>query len=77
MNKLFTGQDGALCGAKTAFMSTLIVFMLHNLAYFLASFWGVEVPAPDYAGQAAFLTPLGAVYFGRSHTKSKEKKPYV
>ena len=64
MKDLAYDKDGKLCAAKVAFWITLLscltkIFMQE---------------APDYAGLAMFLSPVAAVYFGRSDTKAKANK---
>lgn len=60
MKDLIHDKDGKLCAAKTAFWITLISCLVKIFIQ----------DAPDYAGLAMFLSPVAAVYFGRSKTKA-------
>ena len=60
MKHLVSDKDGKVCAAKIAFWLTLVscltkIFMQDS---------------PDYSGLAIFLSPVAALYFGRSHTKA-------
>lgn len=57
---MFTGRDNKLCVAKTVFLVVTAV-CLYKI---------ITTAAPDYAGMAAFISPFGVVYFGRSWTKA-------
>lgn len=62
-------NNGKACAAKTVFMIAFftclakILFAGVNLGWFVMA-------EPDYAGMATFLTPLAALYWGRSSTKA-------
>ena len=59
MNQLVKDKTGRVCAAKVAFMISLLTCLVKI----------IMAATPDYSGMAVFLTPLGAVYFGRSYTK--------
>jgi len=59
-SNLINDSSGKLCAAKIAFWITLISCLVKIFIQ----------DSPDYAGLAMFLSPVAAVYFGRSHTKS-------
>ena len=59
MKQLVQDKNKKLCAAKTAFMISLVV-CLYKI---------ITGDTPDYNGMAVFLTPLGAVYWGRSYSK--------
>jgi hypothetical protein len=65
-------NNGKLCAAKAVFTVTwacfLIKIMLSGIEY-----GGVSLATADYAGMAAFLSPLAAAYGWRSATKAGEK----
>jgi len=61
MKDIICDKEGKLCAAKTAFWVTLICC--------LAKIFMQE--SPDYSGLAIFLSPVAALYFGRSQTKAK------
>ncbi len=63
MKDIIHDKDGKLCAAKMAFWITLISCLVKIFMQ----------DAPDYSGLALFLTPVSAVYFGRSHTKAKHE----
>jgi len=60
MKDLVCDKDGKVCAAKMAFWITLISCLVKIFMQ----------EAPDYAGLAMFLSPVAALYFGRSHTKA-------
>jgi len=66
---MFKGQNGKVCAAKTAFMSSLAICLFKILVSGM-TINGMPMESVDYAGMAAFLSPLAAVYWGRSHTKA-------
>jgi len=61
---LFKDKNGDYCAAKTAFSLTVATCLGKIL---LASY---TVEAIDYAGMATLIGAVGAIYFGRSHTKA-------
>lgn len=62
MKDLIQDKEGKLCAAKAAFWITLISCLVKIFMQ----------DAPDYAGLAMFLSPVAALYFGRSHTKAQK-----
>ena len=61
MKSMIQGQNGRYCMAKTCFLLSVLTCI------------GVIIHMPekaDYQGMAIFLGAVGAVYFGRSHTKA-------
>jgi len=62
MKDLVKDSDGKICAAKIAFWITLLSC--------LAKIFMQD--APDYGGLAVFLSPVAALYFGRSHTKAQK-----
>lgn len=62
MKDLIYDKDGKICAAKTAFWVTLITCLVNIFIQ----------DTPDYAGLAIFLSPVAALYFGRSHTKAQK-----
>lgn len=64
-------KNGKLCGAKTAYMITIFVcqvkLLMSNMTIGDVVFGDVDI-----GGLSLFLGSVGAVYFGRSHTKAKE-----
>lgn len=70
MKDLVKDKNGKVCGAKVAYMLTLLVclakVLLSGVVYGEISF-GVA----DFSGMALFIAPIGAVYFGRSHDKEQ------
>ena len=73
---MLKGQNGKVCAAKTAFMVSLLVCLIKILLSGLV-INGIPMESADYGGMAAFLSPLAAVYWGRSHTKSwNDTRPY-
>jgi hypothetical protein len=59
---LICDKDGKICAAKVAFWLTLFSCLGKIFIQ----------DAPDYSGLAMFLSPVAALYFGRSHTKAKK-----
>ena len=64
MKHLVSDKDGKICAAKIAFWITLLTCLTKR----------VIQETPDYAGLAIFLSPVAALYFGRSDTKAKASK---
>ena len=62
MQDLVKDSTGKICAAKVAFWITLISCLTKIFMQ----------DAPDYAGLAMFLSPVAALYFGRSQTKAKK-----
>ena len=62
MKDLICDNDGKVCAAKTAFWITLITCLAKIIMQ----------DVPDYSGLAIFLSPVAALYFGRSHTKAQK-----
>jgi len=60
MNQLIADKNDKLCAAKVAFMLTLVTC----LAKIIIS------DTPDYSGMGVLIGSVGAIYFGRSHTKA-------
>lgn len=77
MNQFYRDKDGKVCAAKTAFMVSLAVCLAKILWHSVAPSFGFEAPAPDYSGMSLFLSPLAAVYWGRSKTKADAGKVHV
>lgn len=67
---MFKGQNDKVCMAKTAFMYSLGVCLVKILLSGI-TVGDIEFEQVDLVGLAAFLTPIGAVYWGRSETKAK------
>ena len=61
MNDLIKDSNNKVCAAKIAFWVTLIACLIKIFMQ----------DAPDYSGLAMFLSPVAALYFGRSQTKAK------
>lgn len=71
MKYLITDQKGNKDASKTLFVLSGIVCLIRVLL------GGIQIgdfqfPSVDYAGMAAFIGALGAIHFGRSHTKAQE-----
>jgi len=60
MKDMIQDKNGKLCAAKVAFWLTLLSCLAKVFIQ----------DTPDYAGLAMFLSPVAALYFGRSHTKA-------
>ena len=60
MKDLICDKNGKVCAAKTAFWITLMACLVKIFMQ----------DAPDYTGLAMFLSPVAALYFGRSRTKA-------
>lgn len=67
MKFLIQDKNGNNCAAKTAFTLT-VATCLGKI--FLASYTQEVI---DYSGMATLIGAVGAIYFGRSHTKAGEK----
>ena len=61
-------HNGVNCAAKTAFSLTMATVLGKIL---IASYTGEAI---DYPGMSVLIGAVGAIYFGRSHTKAKEGK---
>lgn len=71
MKDLTHDKNGKLCAAKTAYMITLAACLIKVI--FSGFTWGeFTVNEADLSGLSLLLGSVGAVYFGRSHTKAKE-----
>lgn len=71
MKYLITDQKGNKDASKTLFVLSGIVCLIRVLLGGI-EVGGFQFPSVDYAGMAAFVGALGAIHFGRSHTKAKE-----
>ena len=67
MKFLIQDKNGDSCAAKTAFTLTVATCLGKIL---LASYTKEMI---DYSGMATLIGAVGAIYFGRSHTKAGEK----
>jgi len=64
MKNLYQDENGKTCAAKVAFMLTVLTCLGKIL---LASYTSEAI---DYSGMATLIGAVGAIYFGRSHTKA-------
>ena len=62
MKDLVKDKDGKICAAKIAYWLTLVICLTKV----------VIQDAPDYSGLALLIGSVGAVYFGRNHTKASK-----
>ncbi len=67
---------GKPCGAKMAYMLTLVVCLLKILAGGV-TYADFSISVPDYSGMALFIAPIAATYWGRSNTKAKQEQGSV
>tara|TARA_R110000803_G_scaffold119281_1_gene187606 strand:+ start:168 stop:395 length:228 start_codon:yes stop_codon:yes gene_type:complete len=70
MKYLIIDKSGKADGAKTAFMLALSVCLI-KIIFSGVTIGNVTLEVVDYSGMSMFLSPLAAVYWGRSHTKEK------
>ena len=67
-----TTQKERLCTARTGWIATLVVGLMKILVSGMSIEGAVTFEVFDYAGFALVLSAVGAIYWGRQHTKSKE-----
>lgn len=70
---LIEDKDGKKCAAKTVFIATAAICLIKVLLGGV-SFGELSFPPADYAGMAALIGAVGAIYFGRNHTKAQVSK---
>ncbi len=73
LNMLYLFQNnGKACAAKSCFMLAFFT-CLFKIAVSGITIGDIAFASADYAGIAAFLSPLAALYWGRAKTKADEK----
>lgn len=65
MKSMIQDGNGKFCMAKTCFLLSVLTCLSVIFQY---------PESADYQGMAVFLGAVGAVYFGRSHTKANGGK---